>query len=651
MKNILLFVTIVLVFGVSLSFAQKTTILAAATSLNLTTFVQISSVTAVDLVATTGISVFAPTNAAFSSFATSHPAIYAALIGNTTLLRAALLYHIANGTFNSSQFTNNGLLPTLQGSKIRTNVYSSFAGLPFPTSTVNGIVISSVTVCTNGLLYTITDVLIAPTTTVLQAINATGTFNTLISGVGLASLTPFFNGANSLTLFAPTDTAFAALPSAYFQALSNPANSDILRTVLQYHVVQGVYYPLFYSNSANNLTTLLENQISFVGGSSQVGFVGTNAFFSLASPIYGIDGVAFALNATLFPPINLQVATRLSNLNILLSIFAPLDYDGALAFPSILNLPGVTVLTLFGPTDAAFNALTPSQNATVQNDPNAAGYFLVNGSFPFSSWTNDQLVSTISNGASIRLNIYNTPNGVIHTANGAPILSYGNFQATSGVLQVVNQVLFPPTSTLNLTISGDSRFTILRTVIQKTNALAALASLHQPVTIFAPIDTAFNQLPNLASLLNDTNALFGVLLNHVVISTYFSAGLYDGQQLKTAAATTLPVAVNSTTVTVGGATVIQANVYLLDALVHVVDKVIILPAATTAATGATGTNASGTNASGTNASGTNASGTNASTAGSNSTSTETPATTTAHSDASSLACTLFTIFIALNFAL
>lgn len=68
---------------------------------------------------------------------------------------------------------------------------------------------------------------------------ANGSFNTLIAAVQAAGLVDTLKGNDKLTVFAPTDEAFAKLPAGTVEMLLKPENKDKLVAVLTYHVVPG----------------------------------------------------------------------------------------------------------------------------------------------------------------------------------------------------------------------------------------------------------------------------------------------------------------------------------------------------------------------------------------------------------------------------
>ena len=66
-----------------------------------------------------------------------------------------------------------------------------------------------------------------------------GTFNTLVAALQAADLVDVLRGDGPFTVFAPTDEAFAALPAGTVESLLEPANKDLLVSILLYHVVSG----------------------------------------------------------------------------------------------------------------------------------------------------------------------------------------------------------------------------------------------------------------------------------------------------------------------------------------------------------------------------------------------------------------------------
>lgn len=66
-----------------------------------------------------------------------------------------------------------------------------------------------------------------------------GSFKTLVAAVQAAGLVATLKGEGPLTVFAPTDEAFAKLPEGTVENLLKPENREKLTAILTYHVVPG----------------------------------------------------------------------------------------------------------------------------------------------------------------------------------------------------------------------------------------------------------------------------------------------------------------------------------------------------------------------------------------------------------------------------
>ena len=66
-----------------------------------------------------------------------------------------------------------------------------------------------------------------------------GTFPILLQAVKSTGLTDVLSGPGPITLFAPTDDAFAKLPPGTLKDLLKPESKEKLRKILTYHIVDG----------------------------------------------------------------------------------------------------------------------------------------------------------------------------------------------------------------------------------------------------------------------------------------------------------------------------------------------------------------------------------------------------------------------------
>lgn len=97
-----------------------------------------------------------------------------------------------------------------------------------------------------------------------------------------------------------------------------------------------------------------------------------------------------------------------------------------------------------------------------------------------------------------------------------------------------------------------------------------------PFTVFAPTDDAFAALPEgtVEELLEDLERLTAVLTYHVVPGAVMASDLSDGMMAETVNGASVTIGVGDT-VTVDGATVIQADIVASNGVIHVIDSVIL----------------------------------------------------------------------------
>lgn len=78
-----------------------------------------------------------------------------------------------------------------------------------------------------------------PASTISDIAASNSSFSTLVEALKAAGLVETLSGQTQLTVFAPTNEAFAALPKGTLERLLKPENQEALRKVLTYHVVAG----------------------------------------------------------------------------------------------------------------------------------------------------------------------------------------------------------------------------------------------------------------------------------------------------------------------------------------------------------------------------------------------------------------------------
>ncbi|XP_013415803.1 uncharacterized protein LOC106177537 [Lingula anatina] len=239
-------------------------------------------------------------------------------------------------------------------------------------------------------------------------------------------------------------------------------------------------------------------------------------------------------------------------------------------------------LTLFIPTDAAFNRLPQDllQKITTNRTELAKllSYHVVPGAVTSQDLSNDLEGESVE-GSKVRINIYQ--NGRVITANGAPIVAFDRM-ATNGVIHVIDKVMMPiGTGDVFEVVANDFNFSTLVSALSRTNLVFALKE-PGPFTLFAPTNDAFNNLPPglLNALMSDMNALTEVLKYHVVSGTGYSAGFSNGQMVDTmvpgkASRVTIygpngPYLINNVPIT-------EEDQHAKNGVVHTIEQVMIPP--------------------------------------------------------------------------
>lgn len=120
---------------------------------------------------------------------------------------------------------------------------------------------------------------------------------TLVAAVTAADLVGTLSGDGPFTVFAPTNSAFAALPEGTVESLLEEENKDQLTAVLTYHVVAGNVKAADLSDG--QVVTTLNGQELTV--SIKDGVVKINDATVVAADLEGSNGVVHVLDAVLLP--------------------------------------------------------------------------------------------------------------------------------------------------------------------------------------------------------------------------------------------------------------------------------------------------------------------------------------------------------------
>jgi uncharacterized surface protein with fasciclin (FAS1) repeats len=132
----------------------------------------------------------------------------------------------------------------------------------------------------------------------VSALEAQGSFTTLVQALEAANLTAALEGAGPFTIFAPTDAAFANLPSgALDQLLANPTGQ--LTQILLFHVLPGTVSSADIENGMQ-ATTQQGKTVGFEVGAD--GSIKINGAHVSVPDIVASNGVIHPIDTVILPP-------------------------------------------------------------------------------------------------------------------------------------------------------------------------------------------------------------------------------------------------------------------------------------------------------------------------------------------------------------
>jgi uncharacterized surface protein with fasciclin (FAS1) repeats len=250
------------------------------------------------------------------------------------------------------------------------------------------------------------------------------------------------------------------------------------------------------------------------------------------------------------------------------------NLQGALQDPT-------ATLTVFAPTDAAFDALATELNTDIAGLlalPNLTDillYHVLGVTVASGDLSNGITPQPLNASNTIKMTV--TSGGDVY-ANQAQVTT-ADLTASNGIVHVTNGVLLPNITVVDLAINNN--FTILTTAVIQQELVPALSNPFGTFTVFAPTDAAFTDLLDAlditAAELLESEDLTSILLYHVLGIEVPSSAVTNGL-LAT------PLNDENTikmTVTSGGdvfanhAQVVLADVNADNGVVHAIDAVLL----------------------------------------------------------------------------
>lgn len=138
----------------------------------------------------------------------------------------------------------------------------------------------------------------APAENVVDVLKSSGQFTTLLAALDAAQLTDTLASRPAISIFAPTDAAFAALPEADRTRLLDPANAAELRQRLLYHVIAADVTPDQIQGKRGGVPTAADSQILLDGTGSAIKADGATV---VSAELDASNGVVFPIDKVLNP--------------------------------------------------------------------------------------------------------------------------------------------------------------------------------------------------------------------------------------------------------------------------------------------------------------------------------------------------------------
>ncbi len=252
------------------------------------------------------------------------------------------------------------------------------------------------------------------------------------------------------TFFAPTDDALRAAGFADVNAINN-APKGALTNILLYHIVSGT---AITSSALSGSTTAIGTASGplYVTKTSS-GSLSVNGARVISPDIVATNGVVHVIDQVLLPSTPTSTILALVQADTSLSLLTTAALRGGAAVTGALS--GTTPLTVFAPTNAAFQAAglasTTAINAADVSTLTAilTNHVVANARAYSPTLTNAQTITTFAGGTLTVTVGSNNAISLLSRGNGtnASVILTGptnrDITATNGVIHKINRVLLP----------------------------------------------------------------------------------------------------------------------------------------------------------------------------------------------------------------
>ncbi|MFD3264977.1 fasciclin domain-containing protein [Phenylobacterium ferrooxidans] len=133
---------------------------------------------------------------------------------------------------------------------------------------------------------------------IVATAKASGQFTTFLKAAEATNLTSLLRDNKNLTVFAPTDAAFAALPAGELDKLMLPENKAQLQKVLIYHVINAKVPASEFKGATRKAATVAGPSVELAGGAT----LKVNDAEIVQADVRATNGIIHVVDKVLMPP-------------------------------------------------------------------------------------------------------------------------------------------------------------------------------------------------------------------------------------------------------------------------------------------------------------------------------------------------------------
>ncbi|XP_051810137.1 transforming growth factor-beta-induced protein ig-h3 [Acanthochromis polyacanthus] len=378
-----------------------------------------------------------------------------------------------------------------------------------------------------------------------------------------AQLKEEIEGPGSFTFFAPSNEAWAALPTEILDALVSNVNIELLNA-LHYHMVNRRLTSEELKHGSSFASMYQDSHVHIHHYSN--GIITVNCARLIKPDQHATNGIVHVVD---------RVITAISN-----DMQSIIDIDDDLeTLRTALAAAGLTSVlqnegqyTVFAPTNEAFEKIPAETLNRILGDPVALKDLL-----NYHILKNMQCAESIVSGTPME-----TLQGTVlevgcdgnqMTLNGKAIITKKDQLGTNGVIHYINELLIPDSAKTLLELAEGSSVAMATKLFVEAGLTSHLTG-SEALTMLAPLDEAFKGSVTM------TPDMRKLMTNHIVKEQMSSKSLYHGQELETLGGLKLRVFVYRNNLCIENACIAAHDKTGRYASMFTVDKVLTPPMGT-----------------------------------------------------------------------